>query len=107
MESGHAQLDLVDLGGQARARLVRYDQAFAGQVVHGVDHEERVALRPIVDERRQLARKTMRGEPHRQVFRNRLLVQVLEGQLFTLLLGGSSCLTAFSGCPLAMSSAGR
>ena len=83
---GHASQRSVDLAVSGEPDR-RTDQACADQVVDGVDHEERVALRPIVDECRQLSRQTMRGKPHRQVFRNRLLVQVLEGQLCTLLLG--------------------
>ena len=99
MESGTPSLIWSISAVRSRARLVRGDQACADQVVDGVDHEQRVALRPVVDECRQLARKPMRGEPRRQIFRNRLLAQVLEGQLFALLLGSQLLLDGLQRMP--------
>ena len=59
------------------------DDALVDQVLHHVDHEQRVAFGAAVNQPRQPPRQLVAGTPARQILVDRFLRQVLERQLVT------------------------
>ena len=76
----------VDWRCQLPAPIVRFNQAFGYQVLDCIDHEERIALSPLVNDRAERARKAVSGKSRGEVLPHGRLSQVFELQFRTLVL---------------------
>ncbi len=96
---GHAQLNLLDPGRQLPMLCVVHQQVFRDEVIDHVDHEQRVALCSFMYQLREFIGKPVMRKPDRQVLLDRLLVEIPERQLFTLLFRQQLLLDCFKRMP--------
>ena len=80
---GHADFHAIDRHRQSPAAVLRLDEALGDQVLDRVHHEERIALRPLVDDRDEILWKRVHGKSRRDVLSHRVPRQILERQLLT------------------------
>src|SRR5215469_5471410 len=82
---------------QCPVRLPSGDDLFAYQVFDGIDHEQGIAFGTPVNRPRQTTRKMMAGEPDGKVLRDRIFIQIFEGQFVAQIVRLQFSLNAFEG----------
>src|SRR5262245_10747009 len=82
---GHAKVYVLHIDKQFPTLFTQTDQSFCDEVVHCVDHEQRISVCPLMNQRRKLCGKSIVGKSYSQVLCNRFFAEIVEREFLALL----------------------